>query len=303
MTIIVTGASGNFGRSAIEKLLQKVPANELILVSRNPKNLTEFALKGCTIRQGDYDFPEGLPQAYAGGDKMLMISGTRVGKRYNQHKAAIDGAKAAGVKHIIYTSFIGATPENPSEAVGDHIATEKMLRESGLNWTALRNSQYADAVVEVMSPPAIASGKWISAAGEGFEAPVWREDCVASAVAVLTTEGHENQIYNITGSERWNQPQMCAYASQLSGKPIEFVGVDKDGMYAYFDRMGVPREPVDDLVANGFPWNSDDMVSFEIAWRDGHFDIISDDVEKLTGRKAHGLKELFDNHAQMLRAI
>ena len=144
--IIITGASGNFGRGATERMLNHVDASDLILVTRSPDALKAMADKGCTVRFGDFDDYDSLVKAFDGGEKMLMISGSRVGQRMPQHTNAVNAAKACGVKHVTYTSFVGAEPDNPSLAISDHLGTEKLLRESGMIWTALRNSQYADYI-------------------------------------------------------------------------------------------------------------------------------------------------------------
>lgn len=294
MAIVITGASGNFGRLAVEKFLKSVAPEELILVTRRPERLADFAARGCQVRAGDFDDPASLPAAFASGERMLLISATRVGKRIPQHRAAIEAARQAGVKHVVYTSFIGAHPDNRAEVVADHRGTEALLRASGLAWTMLRDSQYADAAVDGIAPAAIRSGRMICAAGEGRIAFVWREDCADCAVAVLTGEGHENKAYDITGPQLWSFRELAALIAEVSGAPVRFEPTDPEGLYAFFDSLGIPRQPVDDQVVDGIPWNSDDMVSFEVAIRDGWFAVLSDDVERLIGRKPLGLRELFE---------
>jgi NAD(P)H dehydrogenase (quinone) len=133
-----------------------------------------------------------------------------------------------------------------------------------------------------------------SVAGEGRMAFVCRDDCVAAAVAVLLGDGHANKVYHLTGPELVSYREVAALVSELSALPVKFTLTDVDGLYAMFDALGVPRQPVDDLSVNNFPWNSDDMVSFEVAVRDGHFALISDDVERLTGRRPKSLRALLE---------
>lgn len=291
MTLIVTGASGQFGRATIDGLLERVAAEDLILLTRTPAKLAEYAARGCQVRQGDYDDEASMRSAFAGGDKMLMISAVKVGFRIPQHRRAIEAAKAAGVKQIVYTSFIGFEGADTSLAVSDHRATEQMLFDSGLDWTMLRNSQYTNAVIEAQAPHAIRAGKWLASAAEGKLAQVTREDCVRSAVAVMASDGHRNVTYNITGPDLLSFREIAAIISEIAESPIEYVVVDDEGMYAFFDSLGIPREAVPDQVVNAIPWSSDDMVSFERAVREGHFAVISDDVEKLTGRKPISIRE------------
>ncbi|SMC55917.1 SDR family oxidoreductase [Novosphingobium sp. B1] len=300
--IVITGASGNYGRGVTDRLIAQGLASDLILITRKPEKLADRAGQGCTVRYGDFDKPETLEQAVQGAERMLLISGTRVGARVVQHKAAVDAAAAAGVAHIIYTSFIGIDdPANPAEVRHDHIETEALIRASGCGWTMLRDAHYADAMILMAGPGVIQSGKWFSNAGEGREAMVWRDDCIESAVAVLTGEGHVGQIYNITGPELQTFGEVAAIMAEVTGRPVEHVSLDDEGQYAMFDAMGIPRRPVDDLEVAGIPWNSDDMVSFGRAIREGFLELCTDDVERLTGRKARSVRQMIEDNAEMLR--
>jgi NAD(P)H dehydrogenase (quinone) len=152
-----------------------------------------------------------------------------------------------------------------------------------------------------MAPLMLASGEMTSLAGAGHMAFVCRDDCVAAAVAVLRGDGHENQVYQLTGPELVSYREVAALVSELTATPIRFTPTDEAGLYAMFDALGIPRQPVDDLSVNNFPWNSDDMVSFEIAVRDGHFAIISDDFKRLTGRRPRSLRALIEQHLDTIR--
>jgi NAD(P)H dehydrogenase (quinone) len=301
--IVITGASGQYGRAATDMLIAKGLADRLILITRSPDRLADRKGQGCDVRYGDYDKPETLAAAVQGAEKMLLISGTRVGARVVQHKAAIDAAAAAGVRHILYTSFIGIDdPSNPAEVRHDHIETENAMRASGMAWTMLRDAHYADAMILMAGPNVLATGKWFSNAGDGKEAMVWRDDCVACAVAALTTPGHENKVYDITGPDLQSFDEVAALMSEITGCPVEHVSVDDEGQYAIFDAMGIPRRPVDDQYVSGIPWNSDDMVTFGRAIREGYLAIRSDDVERLTGRKARSVRQMIEENRDMLRA-
>lgn len=301
--IVVTGASGNYGRAFTDALIAKGRAQDLILITRTPEKLTDRVAQGCEVRYGDFDKPETLQAAVTGADKMLLISGTRVGARVVQHKAAIDAAAKAGVKHIAYTSFTGIDdPANPAEVRHDHIETEQLIRGSGMAWTMLRDAHYADAMILMAGPGVMQSGQWISNAGAGLEAMVWRDDCVAAAVAVMTSEGHEGQTYNITGPELQTFEEVTTILSEVTGKSITYVSVDDEQQYAMFDAMGIPRRPVDDQTVGGLPWNSDDMVTFGQAIREGFLEICSGDVEKLTGRPARSVRQMIEENVDFLRA-
>jgi NAD(P)H dehydrogenase (quinone) len=183
----------------------------------------------------------------------------------------------------------------------DHIETEKLIKNSGLAWTMLRDAHYADAMIIMAGPGVIASGQWISNAGDGREAMVWRDDCAACAVAVLSGAGHEGQTYNITGPELQSFAEVTALMAEITGVPLEYVPVDDAAQYAMFDAMGIPRRPIDNLEVGGIPWNSDDMVTFGQAIREGFLEICSDDVERLTGRKGRSVRAMIEANVGMLR--
>jgi hypothetical protein len=150
-------------------LLERVPARELILVTRHPAKLSEFAARGASVRRGDFDDPASLPAAFAGGERMLLISTDKVGGgRPAQHGRAIDAAVRAGVRHIAYTSFVNAdVPGHPAISCSEHRDTEPLVKGSGVDWTILRNNQYAEALAEFVAPAALASGRWVSCSRAG----------------------------------------------------------------------------------------------------------------------------------------
>lgn len=303
MKILITGASGPFGSGVARGLIAKgVKPSDLILVSRDPSKLQEFKALGAQARAGDFDDYASLVQAFAGADRMLMISTNRVGQREPQHRNAVNAAKAAGVRHVIYTSFVGR-PDCVSMAVADHRFTEKLLAESGLEWTFLRNSQYQEAMRDAGAPAAIRSGQWLSASGDGRIALVTRDDCVAAAAAVLASDGHERKMYEITGPDLLTYRELAAMVAEITGHAISYREVGAEGMYALFDALGIPRSAEDDRVVQGFGWCSDDMVSFELTIAAGDFAIRSDHFEQLTGRKPESMRQLLMRHREQLVEI
>ncbi|MEO6340337.1 MAG: SDR family oxidoreductase [Caulobacteraceae bacterium] len=297
MSIIVTGATGNFGSEVTALLMEQVGPEALILITRKPERLAHLAAKGATVRRGDFDDPASLPAAFEGGERMLLISTARVGSRVGQHGNAITAAAKVGVKQIAYTSFIGVQGDNPAIVTKDHRATEELMRASGTGWTALRDSQYSEAAAQVMAPQFLPSGKWVSNSGDGQIAMVSRADCVACAAAVLTTPGHVNKAYDITGPALISFRDICEMVSEISGKALEYIPITDEEMYGVFDAAGVPREASDDPVNAAIPWCSDDMVSFSRAIREGHFAIISDHVQRLLGRPPVTLRSVLEKYA------
>ena len=295
--IIVTGASGQFGGAAARMLLDQVPAEDMVLLSRTPESLAELVEAGAQVRRADFDDPASLRPAMEGGERMLLISTVRVGSRVEQHTAAVEAAKAAGVRHVAYTSLLGVrTPGNPSVEGYDHIATERMIEASGLAWTFLRNSLYAEAVATAMAIPALLAGHKPENAGRGRVPIVSRDDCVATAVGVLTQDGHANKAYDVTGPELWALPDAMALIAEMAGKPIVVEPVDDEGMYAYFDSLGVARKASDVVPDGPIPWASEGMVTFGQSIREGFMDIASDDVERVTGRAPRTLHSVCEQY-------
>jgi NAD(P)H dehydrogenase (quinone) len=302
--LVVTGAAGPFGRGVTQCVLDLgVAASDLILVTRRPERLADRAAQGMLVRQADFDDSAAMVRAFAGGDKMLMISALKVGFRIPQHTRAIQAAKAAGVKHVFYTSFIGKEPGNPSLAVVDHRGTEAALRESGLTWTSLRNAQYADAMVEAAAPIALAAGRWQAATGEGRMPIVTRADCIRAAAAALLAPTTENRVFNITGPEGLTYREIAAILSEVAGSPIQWVDCTAEEAYAEFDAMGVPRTAVPDQSIDSIPWSSDDMVSMQVGIADSWFDILSEDVERLTGTKPQTFRDFARERQAQLRTM
>lgn len=295
--IIVTGASGAFGRLVAEQLIERVPRGQLILTSRKPQQLADLAARGAQVRHADFDDPGSLREAFAGGTRMLLISTARVGTRVGQHINAIDAAVAAGVHHIVYTSILNAAqPKNPAIVKFDHRATEEHLERCGAAWTFLRDDWYAEAIAGAMAPGALAMGRVPDNTGSGRAAVISRRDCADCASEVLLQNGHENRAYDLTGPELMTVTQMMALAGEIAGRRIVVEPVDDAEMLAHFDSLGVPRHASDIVPQGPIPWSSDDMVSFGQSIREGFFDVLTDHVERLTGRKPRSLRDVMLEH-------
>jgi NAD(P)H dehydrogenase (quinone) len=303
MKTLITGASGNFGGMTVKRLLKSSRPENLILATRKPEKLAHYAKLGCVVRFADFDKPESMVSAAQGADQMLLISGHKVGHRIKQHGDAIEGAKQAGVKHIVYTSYFGSDAGNTALVCIDHHGTENLLKASGLNYTILRDGMYGDSIFNAAMPAAIATGKWHMCAGDGQVNLVDREDCVDGAVAVLTTRGHENKTYNLVGPELWSFPQMAALTAELTGRPVEVVQLSESQMYDFLDSVGIPRTAVNEFNVGGFEWCSDDMVSYERETRNGRFAVMSDDVRQLTGRSPKSFRSFCIERIDTLREL
>src|SRR5262245_10415391 len=286
MTLIVTGASGQFARMATEMLLERLPPSELICVTRRPQELAALAARGVRVRAGDFDEPESLRGAFEGGTRMLLISTLSVGRRAEQHIRAINAAAAAGVRHIAYTSSGGAHPQNPAIVIPDHLKTEQALEDCGLAYTILRDSLYIEAPLYQIAPRALQTGVWVASAGEGRVGFVAKRDCVACAVNVLTAPGHEGKTYEITGPELLSFRDVARIASEVDGRCIEFRTATDAEMTALLAAAGVPQHYEEGMFTRGVGTSSiADIVSYEQGIRGGYFAVLSDDVRQILGRR------------------
>ncbi len=286
--LLVTGAGGKLGRRAVEILLE-AKAGKIIAGTRDPSKIHDLARKGAAVRKVDFDDPA-LADALAGVDRLLLISTDALdtpGKRLKQHKAAIEAAKKAGVKHIVYTSMPKPEPGSPIPFAPDHYGTEQALAESGMGWTVLRNSWYQENLLHSL-PAVLASGKWFSAAGDGKVAHVAREDAAYAAAAALAAQPNGNARYDITGGDPLTTDEIAKLASEATGKPIEVVNVNDEQLTQGMIAAGMPAflAPV--------------YASFDTNTRAGNVSIASDAVRELTGRAPRSLKAFFTANKEAL---
>lgn len=280
MTVAITGASGQLARATADRLLEELDPSEVVLVTRNPAAIEGYAQRGVSVRHGDFDDPASLREAFAGVERVLVISASDVGRRVPQHVAAIEAAKEAGARHVLYTSILNPIRENPSFVIPDHRGTEDALRASGLEWTMLRNALYAEFRIPGLQEAA-QTGRLVHNHGDGGTAYVSRQDCAAVAAVVLAGEGHERKAYDITGPALVTGADLAAIASELGGREVEAVAVDDDTFVAgLVENAGLP-EP----LARG-------LASFGTAIREGYLSQVSTVVEDLTGQTPRSVRDL-----------
>ena len=285
MTYVITGASGTLGRQVAADVLDRVDPADVVLVTRDPAKLTEFADRGAQVRAGDFNDPSSLESAFAGGDRLLLISTDNLGSRVEQHRAAINAAKAAGVGFIAYTSIPNPVEENPVGVNREHRETEELIEASGIDHTFLRNSVYTEMDVPA-AQGAVATGKFVTNRGDGLIAFVSRADCARAAAAVLTADGPLESVYDTTGPELVSANDLASVFAGIAGKEIEVVQVDDEATVAGLIEHGVTAEaaPV--------------YASFGQGIREGHLEVVSDSVEKLTGRRPESVKSVIERELQ-----
>jgi NAD(P)H dehydrogenase (quinone) len=271
MTIVVTGATGRLGRLTVEALRKRgVPADSIRALGRSAERLALLAAQGIQTAVIDFDKPETLEPAFAGADAMLLVSSSEIGQRVRQHGNAIEAAKRAGVGRLVYTSVSHAT-EADLVLAPEHAATERLLAESGLPVTILRNNLYTDSYADQLGIAA-ATGEIVASVGAGLIASASRRDYAEAAAVVLTTEGHEGAVYELTGDVAWTFAELAAVASDLLGREIVYRPVTSEEYRQILLGVGL------DEGSAGF------VVALDGDIRNGGFAEVTSTLSELIGR-------------------
>lgn len=296
--IVISGASGDLGRRVTRLLLSEDRNAEVTLVTRTPEKLADRAAQGLTVLRGDYQDRESLDVAYRGAETLFLISGLNLGRRVSEHRNAIAAAKAAGIRHIVYTSVGGGEqPNNPAMSARDHYQSEHDLRSSGIAYTFLRNHLYAEIVSNIWIAPAAASGRLEMATGHGSLAPVAKGDVARSAAAVLRDpERHAGAVYEISGPELLSMEDIARIGSEVYGSPITYTPVTPEERLAFFDSVGLPRTYDPSMPPNpeGHMWASDELVSADVAVAEGYQALLTHAVKQITGREPERLRSVME---------
>jgi NAD(P)H dehydrogenase (quinone) len=290
-TLFVTGASGHLGRRAVEFLLG-ARAGHVIAGSREPGKLADLAAKGAQTRAIDFEKPETLANAFAGVDRLLIVSTDaidRPGRRIAQHRAAIAAAVAAGVKHIVYTSYANAVPGSAVLLNPDHQQTEEALAATPIGYTILRNNAYAENLLASL-PHALTTGQWFTAGRNGRAGFVTRDDCARTAGAALAADFDGRRVLDVTGPELLSHADIARLVSEITGRRLEHVSVDEAALVAGMTQAGLP-EPVARIYA-----------SFDTALANGETAIKTNVVATLTGREPVTLREFLAERLPLLAA-
>lgn len=288
-TLLVTGASGQLGRRVVELLLE-ANAGRVVAATRTPDKLADLAGRGVEVRQADFDDPGSLPSAFAGVDRLLLISTDVVDgtdRRIRQHRNAVNAAGQTGVKHVIYTSLIRPEPGSPVAIAPDHYATEQALAASPLDWTVLRNNVYTDVLLRSL-PRAVATGQLVAAAGEGGAGYVTREDCARAAAAALAASNSGRTTLDITGPAIVTHAELAQIVSAITDRPVTYVPVEPEVLKAGMVAAGLP-----DFVAGM-------LVSFDVAIAQGVLAVVSTTVADLTGKAPQSVHDFLAAHRQQL---
>ncbi len=272
MKLGITGVTGNLGRGLVEKLNDR--AEDLILLARTPQKAT--VPEGAKIRKASYDNSPETVEALRGIDVLFMVSAKENANRLSEHKAFLDAAKQAGVRHIIYTSFYSAKADATFTLARDHYYTEEYMKELGFTYTFVRDNFYMDFFAELI----FEYGEIKGPAGNGKVSAVVRSD-VAEVLAVILHDpkSYENRTFKMTGPEDLTISEICERAGKILGKKIPYI--EETVEEAYESRKQWEAED----------WEYDSWVSTYTAIRDGEQAGVSNDIEQILGRKPTSLDE------------
>lgn len=277
MKILVTGATGKLGSKVVESLLKSVPANNLVVSVRYPEKAKDLRKRGVEVRQGDFDRPETLDDAFTGIDRLLIISADGDNEtRIHQHANAVQAAERTGVKFIAYTSIANAT-ESKNLMAPPHIATEAAIIKTGIPYSFLRNNWYLENEVGSIQG-VIAGSPWVTSAGEGKVGWALQQDYADAAAAVLAGNGHENTVYEISGP-LLTQEELASALGNVLGKEVPVQQVSDEKYAEIMKGIGLP-----DFV---IPI----VVGIQESIRNGSLAVESNDFEKVLGRPVTPINE------------
>lgn len=280
--IVVTGATGQLGRAIVQDLLARLPAAQLGVSVRDPAKASDLQARGVRVRQADFSNSDSLTAAFEGAAQLLLVSSNARaygGDPVAQHRAAIEAARHAGVRRIVYTSQMAASPLSAFAPAVDHAATEAVLAHSGLAWTALRHGFYASSALHFLGDSP-ATGL-LETPADGPVAWTAHADLAQAAAAILAEGGRENgPTPPLTGREALDFADLARVASEVLGRPIRREVVSDEDFSAKLAARGTP------------PGAANMLLGLYKASRAGEFATTDPLLERLLGRPATTMREL-----------
>ena len=274
MKIGITGATGQLGQLVVDQLKGKVGKDRLVAFVRNPEKAKEL---GVESRPFDYDKPDGLAEQLKGIDRLLLISANELGQRARQHKNVIDAAKNAGIKWLVYTSLLHADSTTINLA-GEHLETEKLLKDSGIDHTILRNGWYTENYTGSIGG-ALAGGAFIGSAGSGKISSAARLDYAEAAAIVLTDESYKGKVLELAGDEAYTLHDLAAEISKQTGKDIPYKNLPETEYAKILESFSIPK-----VFADG-------IASWDVSASKGDLFDDSQQLSKLIGRPTTPMAE------------
>ncbi|WP_417844062.1 SDR family oxidoreductase [Thalassospira sp.] len=285
MKKLITGATGQFGTLALSHLSTRIPASEIVVSVRNPDKAADIRANGIEVRQGDFDDQTLMEQAFAGIDVALIVSAEADNEtRIRQHRTAITAAKNAGVKHVIYTSVIDPRADSAFTYSAIHADTEAFIKQSGLTYTILRNSFYADLLLGGV-PHAFETGQYAAPAGDAGITYIPRNDLAEIAAIILANPAeHANKTYDLTGTKAITHAEIAAIIASATGKDIAFADLPGDVYEGILRSLGLPEHAV---IA---------VAGLYLAAKNGDYATVSTDAASILGRQPQSVDD-FLKHA------
>ena len=279
--IIVTGASGQLGRTVVEELLDRIAPDRIGVSVRDPDAVRDLAERGVRVRTGDFGDPAGLALALEGAERVLIVSANAQGvEAIRLNTNAVTAAREAGAERIFYTSHVGVDPDSAFPPMRAHAATERFLAEAGVAYTAVRNGFYAEFAPAMMGN-AVESGE-LRGPADGPMSWTTHPDLAAATAALLATEDGERQTVSLTASEALTWADIAELATEITGRPIRRVVVDDEEFAASMAERGVPEE----RVASG--------MGIYQASRAGQFSEVDPALERLIGRPPTPFRDVLE---------
>ncbi len=247
--ILITGATGNLGKSAIDFLLKEVQPEQVAALVRDPKKAEALQSREVQLRQGDYEDYDSLLKAFKGVKKLLFISTSVTGEdRNRQHSNVVKAAKEAGVQHVYYTSIVNPSPDATFGATPGHFFTEEQIKKSGMTYTFFRNNLYMD-LIPMLTANAAETGELYFAAGEQRAGFVLREDIAEGIVRTMLSEEGKNQEFTISSPQPYSFYDVGVALSKAAGKPVKYIPIPTQSMEEGMKGAGVPA-PVIEITVN-----------------------------------------------------
>ena len=280
--IIVTGATGQLGKAIVECLIERVPVDQIGVSVRDPDKARPLADRGVRVRRGDFADPASLTHAFEGASQVLIVSSNAAahgGDPLAQHRSAIAAARSAGAQRIVYTSQIASSPASAFPPALDHAATERMLGESGLAWTALRNGFYASTVLFLLGD-APKTGL-LEAPADGKVSWTTHADLAEAAAIILAKEGlYEGPTPPLTGWQALDLADLAGIASKFVGRPIRRMTLTDEEMRTKLAARGVPEKAMRT------------MLGLYTASKNGEFAAVDPTLERLLGRPPKSVSDV-----------
>lgn len=280
--ILVTGATGHFGKSTIDFLLKKgISSTNIVALVRDEEKAAEIKSKGVALRTGDYDNYTSLVNAFTGVEKLLFVSGSDIMNRNAQHRNVVSAAKEAGVKHIVYTGFLGKDETETSLlwiVIESHLKTEAWLKESGIDYTILKNTLYMDFVPAFLGDKVLETGVIYLPAGNGKVGAVLRSEMAEATANILANSKHAGKTYRFTNQEAFSYQEVAQQLSEITGKTINYISPTADEYAQTLTEHGVPADYI------GL------FSSFAVAQEKGELEMVGSDLEQILGRKPTTVK-------------